>query len=781
MRKSNFLSLFFLGFSAVKVFAQSAVAATETFIEVPIILVYVGGAVILAAVLFSIFSKIDRKSQVKEEKTLPPKAENKPDLSDQDLLKINSQILALEDKFESLYDVELATGKYEIFIKGKNYNADIQSRLLEINEFFSDLRKDVELVIHPDDKKALLELMTREGIKKALENKPSADLFYRVMINEEPVWFKIRVVYKNEEKKNIIIGVFSAEEEIAKKKRDDKLRSELVNQVTGDDALFLIDCANDTRQTVHNHTYGTDNYKDSDRYTDLITRYIDKDVMPEDREKMRKATTVEYMMAQTINGKEYTVQYRDISTGNQLFYEMHIARFSDTEILQSFKENDKSILAKMIYDKIENEYFAVFSVDLDSGIAGIMKDGYGFVGKEGTVTAYTSLIKKIASDFEGETKEFLIKISDIEYLKKRFAKEDRSTFAYKSHFGHGSKWGNITGLVLTRHDDRTPSMFAIGFSFMDENANKKEKLQVKAKEAISIADGLANRYETIYSANLAEDTFSIYLLDGKKLPEVDSIVNNAGSPFEILHDYGQSELIHVDDRHLFTEMNMTMFKEKLAHNKSFSLKFRRMYKDGYHWVEMDVVKYEEVDEPANSLAIGFADVDIEIRSEQATRDCFSILAKDISPDESIDELLTTAGEFYGAERCYLFEYANERKIIQNTYEWCAKGVEPMISQLQAIPATEIEGWIKEFKRQGAFYMDALDVDGAYGSDEGREILEMQGIQSLIAAPIMSGDEIIGFIGVDNPTKAKKNIDIMRNVAVVAYNGILKRENITLLY
>lgn len=49
---------------------------------------------------------------------------------------------------------------------------------------------------------------------------------------------------------------------------------------------------------------------------------------------------------------------------------------------------------------------------------------------------------------------------------------------------------------------------------------------------------------------------------------------------------------------------------------------------------------------------------------------------------SLESILLEVGQFFEADRAYIFEFDEERLFISNTYEWCAAGINPEIDNLQ---------------------------------------------------------------------------------------------------
>ncbi|MEI8241931.1 MAG: CHASE domain-containing protein [bacterium] len=101
--------------------------------------------------------------------------------------------------------------------------------------------------------------------------------------------------------------------------------------------------------------------------------------------------------------------------------------------------------------------------------------------------------------------------------------------------------------------------------------------------------------------------------------------------------------------------------------------------------------------------------------------------------------------FVGADRAYVFDYDFQRGVGTNTHEWCAEGIAPQIDALQAVPLASVPDWVS-VHRQG----EAMHVPDVSALPPGglRDLLEPQGIKSLLALPLMSTGECIGFVGFD---------------------------------
>lgn len=121
----------------------------------------------------------------------------------------------------------------------------------------------------------------------------------------------------------------------------------------------------------------------------------------------------------------------------------------------------------------------------------------------------------------------------------------------------------------------------------------------------------------------------------------------------------------------------------------------------------------------------------------------------ISPQKlnvSINKTLADLGNYMGADRTYIFDYDFKKRVTNNTFEWCAQGIEPQIEELQEVPMDLFEDWLNAHLK--GEYMQIDQISELSEDNTLRQILEPQGIQSIIAIPIMAGSKCIGFIGVD---------------------------------
>jgi len=156
-------------------------------------------------------------------------------------------------------------------------------------------------------------------------------------------------------------------------------------------------------------------------------------------------------------------------------------------------------------------------------------------------------------------------------------------------------------------------------------------------------------------------------------------------------------------------------------------------------------------------------------------DCITILRMNEDYEVACNKLLDLVAAFYDADRSYIFEFDLGSQRMSNTYEWCAEGIEAEISKLQNMDIAIVDRWIAQFKAHGEFYINSTDGELDHDSDE-YKILAMQDIQSLMAAPLQLGGDIVGFLGVDNPRANTNTLLILQAVSSFVVNQLGKQRD-----
>ena len=116
-------------------------------------------------------------------------------------------------------------------------------------------------------------------------------------------------------------------------------------------------------------------------------------------------------------------------------------------------------------------------------------------------------------------------------------------------------------------------------------------------------------------------------------------------------------------------------------------------------------------------------------------------------DAAIDRILRRSGEYFDADRSYVFVTHGEGKYFSNTHEWCAAGIEPQRESLQDHLVEAAPWWWGQLRGEGRVLVrNIADLPDEAAAE--RTVLESQDILSVCAFPIGDRDGVFGFVGFD---------------------------------
>ncbi|APV45123.1 PAS domain S-box-containing protein [Dehalogenimonas formicexedens] len=148
----------------------------------------------------------------------------------------------------------------------------------------------------------------------------------------------------------------------------------------------------------------------------------------------------------------------------------------------------------------------------------------------------------------------------------------------------------------------------------------------------------------------------------------------------------------------------------------------------------------------------------------------------VSLDDAINASLADIGQLCEADRAYLFRFSDDEKAVDNTHEWCDGGVSPQKANLQNLPIEAFPWWVGQLGRNETVHIQDVSAMPAEAAAE-KSILESQGIKAVLVLPINIGNELSGFIGLDNIAVATawpdEDISILRMAANIIASALEK--------
>ncbi|MGD9930965.1 MAG: PAS domain S-box protein [Mangrovibacterium sp.] len=155
-----------------------------------------------------------------------------------------------------------------------------------------------------------------------------------------------------------------------------------------------------------------------------------------------------------------------------------------------------------------------------------------------------------------------------------------------------------------------------------------------------------------------------------------------------------------------------------------------------------------------------------------------INAKKTDTDRLIQEALSKIGNFTQVDRAYLFLFDETGDVIDNTHEWCQKGIEPQIENLKGLPTGIFPWWMQKMRNNEIINYEDISNFPA-GAQAEKEILEQQNIISILVLPLFFESQLIGFVGFDSVVTKKiwndSDINILKSLTDLISNLLVHKK------
>ncbi|MDA8745892.1 PAS domain-containing protein [Rubripirellula amarantea] len=153
-----------------------------------------------------------------------------------------------------------------------------------------------------------------------------------------------------------------------------------------------------------------------------------------------------------------------------------------------------------------------------------------------------------------------------------------------------------------------------------------------------------------------------------------------------------------------------------------------------------------------------------------------------SIDEGIDEALGKVGNYTGVDRCFVYQYADETRVLAKlTHEWCAAGVPSIKSQSQDIRVTPL-AWAVDQLSQGKVVHITDVADLPADAEPLRQLFKRLGVRSAFYLPLLFKHGVTGMLGFSCISHKKvwsdDSIALLRVVGEVVVNAMDRKQDFT---
>ncbi len=335
-----------------------------------------------------------------------------------------------------------------------------------------------------------------------------------------------------------------------------------------------------------------------------------------------------------------------------------------------------------------------------------------------------------------------------------------------------------------------PNLRASGEVFYAEITIQKDSLGEQPVLLIMIRDVSERRRTEQAYRNLVENSLQeLYIFQNRRVVYANpAAVQNSGYTLEELRALSPDEVranVHPEDR------------ARVAHNAEARLEgqnvprldeIRLLTKEGRtRWVASLAVLGEYDGQPAIQTAqfdiTERKQVEESLRHRLAVESLISQLSTQFinashdQMDAQINAALQALGEFAGVDRCYLDLFNEDCTAIENVYEWCAPGIQPMRDTFVGQSLKDLKWSTDTLHRFEPVHVPNLSDLPPEAVGE-RQLWDTDQLTSILLLPVAFKKALSGYVGFSNVSKPKEwddaDISMLRMLGDMLMNALQRQ-------
>ena len=188
---------------------------------------------------------------------------------------------ALSEGYEAVYYIDLETGNYRDFGNSIFYEVNVRNKLVKNSDFFKDVVENIEKIIYEPDRKLVKDFFEKEKMVESFKEEPVQYLNYRITINGEAVYYRLKGVYykTDDDEGSLVLGVSNVDTqmrediELNEKLKVAKIQAEEANRAKSD---FLSRMSHDIRTPINGVIGMTEIARMNNDNPDKVKECLDK-------------------------------------------------------------------------------------------------------------------------------------------------------------------------------------------------------------------------------------------------------------------------------------------------------------------------------------------------------------------------------------------------------------------------------------------------------------------------------------------------------------------------
>lgn len=295
--------------------------------------------------------------------------------------------VALSLDYECVFFVDVETANYAMYAFHGNHQS---LKLSETSDFWADTRVNLQTVVYKDDRKSFGDTVSKDFLLSAVQNDQTYTYKYRIVVNDQPVWYTMKVVLgKSKGKDFLVIGVNNIDEQERERQalEHKASKSNTYGQIVMAlaeryDALYMVDL-----ETDHYVQYKSERTfcelsiaLEGDDFFNQLRKDALSVIYKDDQELVKSALTRDILLKELDDYGVFTLTYR-LNTPQGPQYVKLVAVYSDKKHIvisvtnvdgqmrremELKKKASKSEVYGQIVMALAERYDALYMVDLDT-------------------------------------------------------------------------------------------------------------------------------------------------------------------------------------------------------------------------------------------------------------------------------------------------------------------------------------------------------------------------------------------------------------------------------
>lgn len=418
----------------------------------------------------------------------------------------NRIIQALASEYNSLYRINLDSGKMLAYVKSKTDNS-VEELLRGSITYTEAFNKYVNEFISAEDRARVLAEGSVDAIREKMAKQSHFEIDFK---NKEGHYFEMKFVrISGEDSSAVVLGLANRDEEMRTSMINREF-SEIANALSVEHEIIYYVNLKDDSYDVFNQESSYIKLKlltTGENFFQECIRDIKKIVYPQDMEKMMSILNRDFLLSKLAEDQFFTVEYRLVVNGEPQYYRLKAlwSKVADDHIIIAVTNINKEEVARKEHERemernfdiinvLATEYTSVYYVDLETDsfmpytMNAYTKTTFEKILSKGT--CYSKAIGMYVDEFVHESdKSVVFETVSIEKIKDRLQSQRTSFTQYRKCENGVTRYCEMK-FVKVGPENEKPRAVVVCFADKD--------------------DEILNRY---VDSKLYEDYFGVYFVN----------------------------------------------------------------------------------------------------------------------------------------------------------------------------------------------------------------------------------------------------------------------------